>query len=130
MRKAANTLLIVASGLVLFSSMAFAKSATKDSGKDEHHSKMAKVAFWRHHKTADNNTKQTPAHKAVTKSQPKAKASGAKVTPAKASESHPKVMPAKQTAKPKQTVKSQQSKTEHKESPKAKTAKPAAKEKE
>lgn len=129
MRKAANTLLIVASGLVLFSSMAFAKSAAKDSSKDEHHSKMAKVAFWRHHKT-DNNTKQAPAHKAVTKSQPKAKATSAKVTPAKASESHPKVMPAKQTAKPKQAVKSQQSKTEHKESQKAKTAKPAAKEKE
>jgi hypothetical protein len=64
MSKAIRTTLSLVVSLVLFSALTMAQpggnNADKDKNKD-HHSRFAKVAFWRHHKGADKNAKQAQA---------------------------------------------------------------------
>jgi hypothetical protein len=70
MSKAIRTTLSLVVSLVLFSALTMAQpggnNADKDKNKD-HHSRFAKVAFWRHHKGADKNAKQAQATQAPSK---------------------------------------------------------------
>src|SRR5437867_1687551 len=67
MSKAIRTILSLVVSLVLFSALTMAQTGGNNANKDknkEHHSRLAKVAFWRHHKDADKNAKHaqgTPA---------------------------------------------------------------------
>ena len=85
MSKATRTILSVVVGLMLFSALTMAQTGAKNSDKDknkEHHSRFAKVAFWRHHKDADKNAK--PAHATQAPStQPQAKTAQLKPASAK-----------------------------------------------
>ena len=61
MSKAIRTALSLVVSLMLFSALTMAQpggnnNADKDKNK-KHHSRLAKVAFWRHHKDADRKTK-------------------------------------------------------------------------
>ncbi len=70
MRKVIRTTLSLVVGLVLFSALTMAHTGgnNADKGKNEqHHSRLAKVAFWRHHKDADKNAKQAHATQAPSK---------------------------------------------------------------
>ena len=75
MSKAIRTTLSLVVGLVLLSALTMAQPggsiADKDKNK-EHHSRLTKFAFWRHHKGVDKNAKQsqatqTPSKQAQTK---------------------------------------------------------------
>jgi hypothetical protein len=68
--------------------MALAETKAKTDTKQDHPSKLGKVAFWKHHKS--NAAKPVPA-----KSSDKSKT--AKVTPAKASDKKTKLQPTKAT---------------------------------
>ncbi len=60
MSKAIRTTLSLVVSLVLFSVLTPAQTVGNNADKDknkEHHSGLAKVAFWRHHKDADKNAK-------------------------------------------------------------------------
>jgi len=86
MSKAVRTILSLVVSLMLFSALTMAQAGgnNADKGKDknkEHHSRFAKVAFWRHHKDADKNAKQAQAAQAPS-TQPQAKT--AQVKPASA----------------------------------------------
>jgi hypothetical protein len=83
MSKAIRTILSLVVSLVLFSTLTMAQAGGNDADKDknkEHHSRLAKVAFWRHHKDADKNAKQAQATQAPAKL---AQAKTAQVKPAK-----------------------------------------------
>jgi hypothetical protein len=83
MSKAIRTILSVAVSLVLCSAMTMAQAGGNNAEKDknkEHHSRLAKAAFWRHHKDADKNAKQAPATQAPSK---QAKTAQVKPVPAK-----------------------------------------------
>ena len=74
MSKAIRTALSLVVSLVLFSALMMAEAGgnNADKGKNkEHHSRFAKVAFWRHHwrhhKDADKNAKQAQAAQAPSK---------------------------------------------------------------
>jgi hypothetical protein len=71
MSKAIRTALSLVVSLVLFSALTMAKAGgnNADKGKTnkEHHSRFAKVAFWRHHKDSDKNAKQAQATQAPSK---------------------------------------------------------------
>src|SRR5256885_16618820 len=70
MSKAIRTALSLVVSLVLFSALTMAQAGgnNADKGKNkEHHSRFAKVAFWRHHKDADKNAKQAQAAQAPSK---------------------------------------------------------------
>src|SRR5207245_10078474 len=61
MSKTIRTILCVVVSLVLLSALTMAQAganADKDKNEKEHHSRLAKAAFWRHHKDADKNAKQ------------------------------------------------------------------------
>jgi hypothetical protein len=67
MSKAIRTALSLVVSLVLFSALATAQTGGNNANKDknkEHHSRLAKVAFWRHHKDADKNAKHAQAAQA------------------------------------------------------------------
>src|ERR1700674_4228561 len=86
MSKAIRTILSLVVSLVLFSALTMAqtggKKADKNKVKDkEHHSRLAKVAFWRHNKDADKNAKPAQASPAPPKA---ARAKTAQVKPASA----------------------------------------------
>jgi hypothetical protein len=83
MSKATRRILSVVVSLMLFSALTMAQTAAKNADKDkEHHSRFAKVAFWRHHKDADKNAK--PAHATQAPStQPQAKTAQLKPASAK-----------------------------------------------
>ena len=85
MSKATRRILSVVVSLMLFSALTMAQAGAKNSDKDknkEHHSRFAKVAFWRHHKDADKNAK--PAHTTqAPSSQPQAKTAQLKPASAK-----------------------------------------------
>jgi hypothetical protein len=84
MSKAIRTILSLVVSLVLFSAMTMAQAGVNNAEKDknkEHHSSLAKVAFWRHHKDADKNTKQAQTTQAPSK---QAQAKTAQVKPASA----------------------------------------------
>jgi len=70
MSKSIRTALSLVVSLVLFSALMMAEAGgnNADKGKNkEHHSRFAKVAFWRHHKDADKNAKQAQAEQAPSK---------------------------------------------------------------
>ena len=70
MSKSIRTPLSLVVSLVLFSALMMAEAGgnNADKGKNkEHHSRFAKVAFWRHHKDADKNAKQAQAARAPSK---------------------------------------------------------------
>jgi len=82
MSKAIRTTLSLVVSLMLFSALTMAQSGGNNADKDknkEHHSRLAKFAFWRHHKGADKNAKQTQATQAPSK---QAQAKTAQIKPA------------------------------------------------
>jgi hypothetical protein len=84
MSKAIRTVLNLVISLGLLSTMTMAQAGGNNAEKDknnEHHSRFARVAFWRHHKDADKNAKPAQATPAPSKqTQPKT----AQVKPASA----------------------------------------------
>ena len=84
MSKAIRTILSLVVSLVLFSALTMAQTGGNTADKDkskEHHSGLAKVAFWRHHNSADKNAKPAQATPAPSK---QAQAKPAKVKPVSA----------------------------------------------
>ena len=84
MSKAIKTVLNLVVSLGLFSAMTMAQAGGNNAEKDknnEHHSRFAKVAFWRHHKDAEKNPKPTLSTQAPSK---QAQAKTARVKPASA----------------------------------------------
>jgi len=85
MSKATRTILSLVVSLMLFSAPTMAQTGGNNPNKDknkDHHSRFAKVAFWRHHKDTDKNAKQAQAtHPSST--QPQAKTAQLKPAPAK-----------------------------------------------
>ncbi len=75
MNKAIRTILGLVVSLVLCSALAMARAGGNNPDKDknkEHHSRLAKLAFWHHHKGADKNAKQAQVTQAPSKlAQPK-----------------------------------------------------------
>ena len=119
MTKVTRATLCLLASLALFSTLTVAQPGGNNAQKDtnsEHHSRLGKVAFWRHHKDNDKNTKQAAATKAPSK---QAQAKPAQVTP----------VSAKQTAgnkEPKQHA-SNKSTAAAKKTPVAHTTKPSQK---
>jgi len=76
MSKATRSILSVVVSLMLFSALTMAQTGRNNADNDknkEHHSRFAKVAFWRHHKDADKNARPAQATQAPsTQPQPKA----------------------------------------------------------
>lgn len=71
MNKAIRTTLGLVLSLMLLSGLMMAQAAGTKADKDknkEHHSRLSKAAFWRHHKDADKNAKQAKASPATSKS--------------------------------------------------------------
>ena len=84
MSKAIRTTLSLMVSLVMFSALTMAQAGGNNADKDknkEHHSRLAKVAFWRHHKDADKNAKPAQAMQAPSK---QAQAKPAQVKPVSA----------------------------------------------
>jgi len=82
MSKAIRIILSLVVSLVLFSALTMAQPGGNNADKDknkEHHSRISKLAFWRHHKDADKNAKQAQATQ--TRSKP-AQAKAAQIKPA------------------------------------------------
>ena len=82
MTKAIRTTLSLVASLVLFSALTMAQAGPNNADKDknkEHHSRLAKVAFWRHHKDADKNAKPAQATQVPSK---QAQAKTAQIKPA------------------------------------------------
>ncbi|PYV94695.1 MAG: hypothetical protein DMG89_24435 [Acidobacteria bacterium] len=75
MSKAIRTTLSLVVNLVLFSTLTMAHAGGNNADKDKtakHHSRLAKLAFWRHHKDADKNAKQARVRQAPSRqAQPK-----------------------------------------------------------
>lgn len=85
MVKVVRTTLSLVVSLVLFSVVALAQAGGNNADKDknkEHHSRLAKLAFWRHHKNNDKKAKQAQARPAHSK-QAHANALQIKPSPAK-----------------------------------------------
>ena len=104
MSKATRTILSVVVSLMLFSALTMAQTGAKNSDNDknkEHHSRFAKVAFWRHHKDADKQAKQGHAMPAPS-TQPQAKTAQLKPASAKpaAGKNSQKQQHASQMSKP------------------------------
>src|SRR5437016_2829347 len=85
MSKAIRTTLSLVVSLVLFSALTMAQTGENNADKNknkEHHSRLAKIAFWRrHHKDANKNAKQAQATQSPSK---QAQAKTAQVKPASA----------------------------------------------
>ena len=84
MSKAIRTILNLMVSLGLFSAMTLAQAGGNNAEKDknnEHHSTLAKVAFWRHHNEADKKAKPAQAKQAPSK---QAQAKTAQVKPVSA----------------------------------------------
>jgi len=85
MRKVIRIFLSLVVSLALFTTLTMAQAGGNNADKNknkEHHSRFAKVAFWRHHKGTDKNTKQAQATLAPSK-QAQAKAAQIKPTSTK-----------------------------------------------
>lgn len=78
MSRAIRTSLSLVVSLLLFSALTVAQASRNNADMDKskgHHSRLAKIAFWRHHKDTDKNVKQAQATQAPSKqAQPKAAA--------------------------------------------------------
>jgi hypothetical protein len=111
--------LVVSALLLTAVAIAQAGASNTDNTKStEHHSKLSKVAFWRHHNDANKNAKQDAAKPATSEhAQPKA----AQVKPAAAKQSQS----SKTQVKP-VSAKQPVSKTDQKQNT-TKTASPSAK---
>ena len=87
MSKAIRTVLSLAVGLLLFSAMMTAQDGGKNTEKDKNkpqHSRLGKVAFWRHHQDVDKNAKPAKATQAPSQqAHAQAKTAQAKPVPAK-----------------------------------------------
>ena len=86
MSRAIRSILSLVVSLVLFSSLTVAQTggnANKDKNSQEHHGRLAKAAFWRHHKDADKKAKQAQATQAPSK---QAQAKTAQIKPASTKE--------------------------------------------
>jgi len=122
MSKTTRTTVSLGVSLALFSALALAETgnANKDKNTQEHHSHLAKAAFWRHHKAADKSAKPAQRPQA---SSPKtqAKAAPAQVKPVSA-----KVTTAKNVQKPAQHA-SSVTKPSPKKAPVASKTKPSQK---
>jgi hypothetical protein len=80
-----RTTLTLVIGLVLLSTLTIAQSGANNTDKDkskEHHSRLAKAAFWRHHKDANKNVQQGQAKQVPSKA-PQAKTAQLKPVSAK-----------------------------------------------
>ena len=85
MSKAIRTTLNLVVSLMLFSALTMAQPGGNNADKNknkEHHSRLSKLAFWRHHKDADKNAKQAQTTQAPSK-QAQAKAAQIKPTSTK-----------------------------------------------
>lgn len=117
MSKAVRSILSLVVSLVLFSTLTIAQTggnADKDKNSQEHHSRFAKAAFWRHHKDADKNAKQAQVPQA------------SKPAPAKTAQLKPvsaKLSAGKKDQKPEEHA-SNTSKPSAKKAPAASKAKP------
>jgi hypothetical protein len=81
MSKVIRTTLSLVVSLVLFSALTMAQAGGTNVDKDKnkgHHSHLTKVAFWRHHKDTDKNTRQAQATQAPSK---QARAKTAEIRP-------------------------------------------------
>ena len=70
MSKVVRTTLSLVVSLVLFSALTMAQAGGNNADKDKnkgHHSRLTKIAFWRHHKDTDKNAKQAQATQAPSK---------------------------------------------------------------
>jgi len=70
MREAIRITLSLVASLALFSTLAMAQPSGNNEGKDknkEHHSRISKLAFWRHHTGADKSANQAQATQAPSK---------------------------------------------------------------
>jgi hypothetical protein len=71
MSKSIRTPLSLVLSLVLFSALTIAQAGGNNADKGrtnkEHHSRFAKVAFWRHHKDSAKNAKQAPTEQSPSK---------------------------------------------------------------
>jgi hypothetical protein len=82
MSKAIRIILSLVVSLVLFSALTMAQPGRNNADKDknkEQRSRLAKFAFWRHHKGVDKNAKQGQATQAPSKP---AQAKAAQIKPA------------------------------------------------
>ena len=98
MCKAIRTSLSVLVSLVLFSALTMAHAAGKNADKEKtakHHSRLSKLAFWRHHRNADNNAKQAQVTPATRK---QAQSKTAQIKPALAKQAPSKPSPKKASA--------------------------------
>ncbi len=89
MSKGIRTIVTLAVSLLLFSAVLLAEPAKNNASKDknkEHHSRLSKVAFWRHSKDADNKAKpaQTPSRHAKSEQVKSVPSKGPKTAQAKA----------------------------------------------
>ena len=98
MSKSMRTTLSLVVSLALFSALTMAQPGGNNANKDknkEHHSRFAKVAFWRHHKDPDKKAKaQMPSKHAQAKT--------AQMKPASAKQATGKKAPAANKTKPQQ----------------------------
>jgi hypothetical protein len=103
MRKTTRTTVSLAVSLALFSALALAETggtANKEKNAQEHHSHLAKAAFWRHHKDVNKGAKPAQRPQA-TSPKTQAKAAPAQIKPVSA-----KVTTAKNDQKPAQPASS------------------------
>ena len=92
MNQASRTVrrLVVTALLLSGVAMAQARANNTDNAKStEHHSKLSKVAFWRHHNAANKNAKQNEAKPATPATSKQAQPKAAQVKPAAAKQSQP-----------------------------------------
>ena len=117
MSKATRSILSVVVSLMLFSALTMAQTGRNNADKDKnkHQSRLAKVAFWRHHKDADKNAKPAQATQATSKP---AQAKPAQVKPVST-----KQVAGKNSQKPEQHA-SNMSKPSVKKAPAASKTKP------
>lgn len=123
MSKAIRATLSLVVTLVLFSSLTTAQAGGNNADKDtseQHHSRLAKAAVWRHHKDADKHAKEANATPAASKPA-QAKTKTAQIKPASA-----KQVTAKKEQKQEQHA-SNTSKPSSKKAPAANTTKPQPK---
>jgi hypothetical protein len=86
MSKTTRTTVSLAVSLALFSALALSETggnANKDKNTQEHHSHLAKAAFWRHHKDANKSAKSVQRPQANSQ-KTQAKAAPAQVKPVSA----------------------------------------------
>jgi len=82
MREAIRITLSLVVSLVLFTTLTMAQAGGNNADKNknkEHHSRISKLAFWRHHKGADKSANQAQATRAPSK---QAQAKTAQIKPA------------------------------------------------